>query len=271
VVVAYGGLRSHDVGSDVGHHRGDRRTRALDRAGGVDQMRPGGVVQVQQWTHRRRPTGLLDLPGHLPGAVVEGVQVGVAPDRVVVTRLPLGQVASGVEGGAGVLGVPVGLVTSLRGLGEQRPGVRAGGVGPRPRRLGVEVVGTVGAGRLADPFEDAGDLPGVLVGARGQCAAVVGQPVLDRTEPLGAEDLLQQRVPLLGSAAQERLEPALGEQRDLAELRQRQPEQRPEQVAGLVDAAGALLPPAVGHLLDQDPGVLLDQTGSAPLGAHPLG
>ena len=46
----------------------------------------------------------------------------------------------------------------------------------------------------------------------------VAQPALDLFEALGAEQLLEQLVAVLGAGPQERLEAALGEHRDLGEL-----------------------------------------------------
>ena len=62
------------------------------------------------------------------------------------------------------------------------------------------------------------DHPVVVVAALAQVEPSVAQPALDLLEPLGAEQLLEQPVPVLGASAQERLEAALGEHRDLGEL-----------------------------------------------------
>ena len=58
----------------------------------------------------------------------------------------------------------------------------------------------------------------VVVGAAAQGEPAVAQPALDVLEPPGAEQLLQQLVPLLGARPQEGLEPALRQHRDLGEL-----------------------------------------------------
>ena len=91
------------------------------------------------------------------------------------------------------------------------------------------------------------------LGPAAQREPAVAQPALDLLEPPGAEQLLEQPVPLLGPGPQERLEPALRQHRDLGELGEVHADQAGDQVAGLVEAAGQRHPGAVDALGDRAP------------------
>ena len=99
----------------------------------------------------------------------------------------------------------------------------------------------------------------------------VPQPALDVLEPAGAEQLLEQPVPLLGPGAEERLEPALRQHRHLGELGDVHADQAGDQVAGLVEAARQRLPGAVDPLGDRDGGLLRGGARAALLGPLPRG
>ena len=120
-----------------------------------------------------------------------------------------------------------------------RPIARAPGVVAQPlcpggdlagaRREGevveVPVVGERDLGGLAGPADRVGDRPVGGLDVLAQRDPVLAQPQLHLREPAGAEQLLQQPLPVLGPGAQEGLEPALGEHRDLGELGEVHPHQ----------------------------------------------
>ena len=83
--------------------------------------------------------------------------------------------------------------------------------------------------------------------------------------------LVQQGVAVLGPRAQERLEPALRQHRDLGELGQRHADQPRHQVSGLVEAGGERLPVAVDALAQHDRRLLGGRPGAALLGPLPRG
>ena len=132
--------------------------------------------------------------------------------------LQLGEPAGLVEGGAGP-GLGVGRaadgVGGLGGTGrgafalQRRPVLDLAGAGRDGQVVGVPAVGQRRAGGLAHPADQVGHHLVVTAGLAAQRAAPVAQPALDVLEAGGAEQLLQQLVPLLGPGPQERLEPAL--------------------------------------------------------------
>ena len=145
--------------------------------------------------------------------------------------------------------------------------------------VGRPVVGRAVAGDLADPADQVGDGALVVLGRAAQLDAPIAQPALDVVEATGLEDLLEQRLPLLGARPEEGLEPALREHRDLAELGQRHPDQPGDEVAGLVEPGAERLPLAAvlavgvagAALGDDHPGLLGRGAGAALLGARPGG
>ena len=126
-------------------------------------------------------------------------------------------------------------------------------------------------GDLAEPADHVGHLFVVAGSLRTDGDPPVSQPALDVLETTRAEQLLQQLVPIVGTSAQEGLEPALGQHRDLGELRQVHADKSGDQVAGLVDPARQRLPLLVGELGDRDAGLLHSGARAALLRALPRG
>ena len=152
------------------------------------------------------------------------------------------------------------------GLGPMAGDAQQGGT-PLGGLLGV--VGQGDASCLAHPVDERADHPVVVVAALAQVEPPVAEPALDLLEPLGAEELLEQPVPILGGCAKERLEAALRQHRHLGELREVHAHQRGHQVTGLVEPRGEGHPGAVGAFADHYRGLLLSGAGTALLGARP--
>ena len=93
------------------------------------------------------------------------------------------------------------------------------------------------------------------------------QPPLDRGEPTRVEKALEQCPPLLGVGSQELGKLALWQQRDLAELRQRQAEEQTDELAGLLVSGGQGVPRAVAQLGHADRRVDVDVAEAALLGS----
>src|SRR4029079_12462365 len=96
---------------------------------------------------------------------------------------------------------------------------------------------------------DAGDEPVqtllVLAAASRLLGTVVPEPALHGLEPLGAEQRLQDALAILAACPEERLEVALGQHHDLAELLAVETEQPADEVAHLVDARRTRNPLAI--------------------------
>ena len=91
----------------------------------------------------------------------------------------------------------------------------------RDEGWGGSDVDGIGAGDLGDHRSQ---LPYGLLGfldRAGRGAAAVGEPRLHGAEPVGAEQLLQQFLAVIGVGVQELRELALGQQDDLVELLRR--------------------------------------------------
>ena len=73
-------------------------------------------------------------------------------------------------------------------------------------------------GGLADPVHEGGHRALVVLAAAVQGEPPVAQPGLHLLEPLGAEELLEQAVPVFRGRPQEGLEPPLRQHRHLGEL-----------------------------------------------------
>jgi hypothetical protein len=106
------------------------------------------------------------------------------------------------------------------------------GLGQPDRRL--DRAAGRGAGLLGPGQQHGTVMPG-LHHLAPQCGPLLAQPVLHGREPVGAEQLLQQRAPDLGICAQECRELALRQQDQLGELVRAHPEHLLQQVRGLVD------------------------------------
>ncbi len=144
-----------------------------------------------------------------------------------------------------------------------------------PGRLGVVVgVGTLrqrDAGRLADAVRQGVDGAPMLLAGVVQGQPALAQPALHLLEPAGVEQLLQQPVPVLRRRAQERLEAALRQHRDLGELGEVHAHQPGHQVPGLVESGGQRSPGAGDALADVHRGLLRGGAGAAPLRTRPGG
>ena len=115
----------------------------------------------------------------------------------------------------------------------------------RVRSWGSQSSGSATSAASLIRLTSVGDRPVGGLDVLAQRDPVLAQPELDLLEPAGAEELLQQPLAVLGPGAQEGLEPALGEHRDLGELGEVHPDQAADQVTGLVEAAGERHPLAV--------------------------
>ena len=143
----------------------------------------------------------------------------------------------------------------------------------RRHRQVVDVPGRPGAGcrpvSLTRLTRSASGAVGGLGGAA-QRQPPVAEPALDLLEAAGAEELLEQLVPLVGASPQEGLEAALGQHRDLGELGDVHARQPGHQVTGLVEPGGqgARQAPSTRSSM-RDRGLLGGQAGAALLGALP--
>ena len=245
---------------------------------GVGQRLEGEVVEA---THARGALRLVDAPlaaRVLGGSGLEG-RPG-APRRGVGRAHP-GQLDAG-RGGLGRRDLG-------RGRGLHRDGLLDRGrdrgrgqlVQPGAQRLGV--TGPVARGLvatdLADPADQVGDRALVLLRRTPQLDPPLAQPALGAVEAAGLEHLLEQGVALLRAGPEEGLEPPLWQERDLAELRERHPDQAGHQVTGLVEAGAQRVPGAVTGALggvvaaaslgDDDPRLLGGRAGAPSLGTRP--
>ena len=258
--------------------RGDGGTQR--RLAGPVALLPGGEGEPVQRGDGGGPAGQLE-PGPAgrlgTGLAVEDTPLGA---RGVHPALLLAQLPAGVAGGgrrALVGRGPAPCGGRLRG-GRRRGGRQVGGpvrerarAGDRGQVVVAPAVGQRRGGRLEQPADHPGDLAVPGLGAAVQLAGVLPQPALHVLEPLGAEQLLEQPVAFLGPGPQEGLEAALGQHRDLAELRHRHPDQAGDQVPGLVHPVGQRDPRLVDVLLEQHVGLLGGVAGAALLRALPGG
>ncbi len=191
---------------------------------------------------------------------------------------------------AGCRGVPIPLlrgrpsgveVAAGRPLGHperrQRGGQGAGEVLGRRRQLGTPGEGCRLGGwegrlrGLADPVHEPVHGPFVLLAATVQRKASVAQPGLHLLEPLRAEELLEQPVPVLRRRTQERLEAALREHRHLGELGEVHPDEGRHQVPGLVEPGRERHPTAIEPFADDHRRLLRGGAGATLLRPGPGG
>ncbi len=116
----------------------------------------------------------------------------------------------------------------------------------------VQGFGHVLAGCLTDSGQHLAQPVVHLVQGPGGLLPAGHQPTLDGGEPAGVEEALEQLAALLGVGPQELGELSLGEQDDLAELGEGEPEQAADQVAGLVEPGGQRGPAGRAVLLEVD-------------------
>lgn len=139
-------------------------------------------------------------------------------------------------------------------------------IGPPLHHVGArEEVHAGGGGHLGSQSVDGLRSPGETLRAG---ATLILEPRLDVAEPIGVEQLLQQRTPFLVARPQEPREVPLRQQDDLEELVHPHAEQALDLERDLVDARQVLAPAVVPR--QRRLGVLFRGSHPAPLGAQKL-
>ncbi len=255
-----------------------RQRRHGSRPGRLERFEP--AFQPRGPSRRREPRPPLPVVASTPSEAfgrrgeltVASLQLGGPLRRAVLRRGVPGPFLRGDAARASLLqrgrdlgAQPGHLGGGVRVTGLVPHGVRAGG------RLGTGRPDPRGQRRLlgSRPQPPGHGAGGVDPGAQG--GGGLAQPLLHGREPVGAEEPLEQGAARLGVGAQEGGEVTLGEEHQLGELLEAQPQDVVEDQRRLVDAGGHRHPVAPAQLPDEHPGLLRRGARAAPLRALPRG